>query len=340
VSIYSFGNATFSAKNFNISESNRRFKGIGERTIYVPISKMPEKYNYSQGFKTKVDAPLYNCNASIIKIVKASTPVWFNYPSELTKFSGVRGILSNISLVGSHEKTDGYMHISKILKPSNNFQPRLYYGIQAQDDIMHYIMEYAHNHGFKYSFISSAKIGSTIPDLIISLNGISQQFEIKGTNSISSLITLFDKATRRTKYSPILDDISLIMTSKLFIDNIDSLRRIDKTIGLSGDEGVCKSGRLPVNLTTRDPELLRNTKNIVISHLINNKDNYFTIYDRSNGKPYIYYTGYGKNLLNAPPIPDLEYFSLSTYGGPSNGATRVAIKVKFNVERKITNKSY
>jgi hypothetical protein len=113
-----------------------------------------------------------------------------------------------------------------------------------------------------------------------------------------------------------------------FIGLIDLYHSYDKTIGLAGDEGVMRSGKLPPELTTTNVATLAKLRKVIIDHFADGKDNYFVVHNRSDDEVKMYFTDYGKNLLDLPVLPTFKSFSLSTYGGASSGSTRVGLKIK------------
>ena len=78
--------ATFSAKNFpDDSPGNKALSGIGERTIYAPVSKDITKYNYANGFVTSKSTPLVSSDGYVIDTLSVNKKVYFTYPAKLYK---------------------------------------------------------------------------------------------------------------------------------------------------------------------------------------------------------------------------------------------------------------
>lgn len=339
--------ASFSAKNFPAEYGNDRFPGAGERTTYVPDSESGD-YPYKAGFRTVKAAGLIAMDKQSARTLPVGTKIWFTYPAKLFSAEEVgakgRGIYARVSLVSHESAADGYLQISKVEKPSGNAQGRVAHGAAAQKAVDEYVQMICEQKGYTYEFVSTARPGSTIPDLTVKINGQEQQFEIKGTGSNSAPITLFDKSASRKSYPEFLDQLAEIYIKHL--DGVDSAMRkgnyplnfiglidyyqkeVDSKIGLAGDPGVIKSGKLPTDFRTEDPAILKEMYDFLIDHFAEGGDNYFVVYNRALGEFRLYYTEFGRNMLQASKIPNLKRFELSTYGGASSGSTRVGVKIK------------
>ena len=342
--------AAFSARNFprNVG-NNSNFVGAGERTTYVPISENLSNYKYSQGFQTSKFTLLFGKDGSIVKHLMAGQTVHFVHPAELynAKDLGIvsKYIMAAISLKSANSPPDGYVAISAVIKPPGKNQGRVGAGSRTQDMVANYIKDYCYQNKIEaedqYKVASS---GSTKADLIMTIGGKPVQFEIKGTSNSSAPITFFDKSVRRSSKMPKqIDDIAKIFIDKLrlpikgtgdFISLIDYYKSVDPTIGLAGDEGVIKSGKLPPQLKTTDHNLLSDMRKLILEHFkkdIVGGDDYFVVHDRSSDKFDIYYVGGGKadNVLKMPDLPKFKSFELGTYGGVSSGSTRVGLKITF-----------
>ena len=122
--------------------------------------------------------------------------------------------------------------------------------------------------------------------------------------------------------------------------------------GFIGDPGVTtKGGGIPGNFWTDDFDALEKVRDNILQKLQtpsseNYRDDYFTVVQGEN--IYMYYTGKidnkQNNPLGMPPLPDLDSFYLSTYGGfrakqgdneatnlPGRGKMRVKVVVKFKL---------
>jgi len=310
--------ATFTAKNFPATENNIRFSGAGERTDYVTCHSSPDGY----------DVVGAACLFPDGHELAPGTPVWFT-STELADRENAgadcRGVFGEVSLTGPTGPAAGFIHISKVAKPSGNRQSRVAHGALAQNSVA----EFLHS-SVDYEFVSSAPPGSTAPDLVVSIDGTIQQFEIKGTGSPSAPITLFDKSASRKSYPPLLDRLASIYgtSEDTFVSLMDHYQSLDPSIGFAGDHGVGKSGKLPSEFRIDCPDMLHSMRNVLVDHFRDGGDNYFVVYDRGSRTSDIYFTGHGDNLLGVPDFPMLTQFHLSTYGGPSSGSTRIGLKVK------------
>lgn len=331
--------ATFSAKNFPEDVGNNKsFSGAGERTIYVPISKDISIYRYKEGFKPSKATNLCTKEGYIIKTLSTSDKVYFTYPAKLYKdIGGKRGTYAMVSLKSPSAPSDGYVIISHITKPGGKGQARVGAGAKTQKEVADEVERIANKNKKSYKFVSTARAGSTVPDLIVEYDDNKIQFEIKGTNSSSAPITFFDKSVNRRVNPPeIIDEITKVFITrelrakgvKDFITLIDHLRLEDPTIGLAGDEGAPRSGKLPPMLTTTERSKLTKLREVIKEHFAEGGDNYFVVHNRSQDKFDIYFTGLGKNHLGYSDLPNFSYFSLATYGGASSGSTRVGLKIK------------
>ena len=311
---------TFSPKNFPASVNNLRWSGAGERTDYV--SDQP-----GEGFRVDTDTILYPCLLS----VEQGMPVWFT-STELRDAveadARTNGVFAPVSLTGPGGETAGNIRISHVTKPSGNSQSRVAMGEAAQKSVCDFAESRAFTSNLNIEFKSSAPPGSNSPDLVYTMEDGTIQFEIKGAPSFNSTVTLFDKSVRRG--SPTFLDRFVEPLGFVTLDDcVDHHRNEDTTIGYAGDPGVVKSGKLPAVLDVCDPELLVDFHGVIKNHFAESGDNYFAVYNRTTDGTAAYHTGHGDNALCLPDLPMLTQFKLATYGGPSNGATRIGVKVKF-----------
>lgn len=346
--------ATFSPKNFpsNVGD-NKSFSGAGERTTYAPDSKTG--YKFTEGFPTKNNTPLFTARGRIAKRIPEGTRIHFTYPATLhrSKEFGIakRFTLAPISLTGYDKEPDGYIAISAVIKPAGGAQGRVGSGSKTQDMVAVYVKETAFKAGIEVEEeFKTARPGSTLPDLEMTIAQKTTQFEIKGTNNRTAPITFFDKSVRRTSKTPeIIDEIAKVYIDtlklgthrvstlmekrripKTFVGLIDIHRAFDPKIGLAGDEGTVKSGKLPATFAITDRSILTKLRAVIIDHFKEGGDDYFVVHNRSNDKFEIYFVGGGKagNVLNMKDLPNFQSFTLATYGGASGGATRVGLKIK------------
>jgi hypothetical protein len=344
--------AAFTAKNFPRDVvGNKKFSGAGERTTYVPTSSA-NTFKWKDGFPLSKDAYVYDKNGKQIKRLSKGTIVHFTYPAKLYKSLeiGVRSTstYAEISTKGHNFAPEGFIPISSVIKPAGGAQNRVSAGSATQDLVAQKVEEIAFKLKMNYEFISTARIGSTAPDLIVSIDGEKIQFEIKGTNSATAPVTFFDKSVNRRSPPPaIIEDIAKIYLSNLklvgkpisrlmanmgfkqnFVGIIDFYNQYDKKVGLAGDKNVSKSGFLPTEFTTKERVILTEMKKVIIDHFKKGGDNYFVVHNRSNDGLQMYFTGLGKNVLKLPELPEFKSFALQTYGGASSGSTRVGLKIK------------
>jgi len=331
--------ATLSTKNFPSDVGNNSsFSGAGERTVYVPVSKDISIYRYKEGFHPAKKTQLFTKEGYIMKELSTSSKVYFTYPAILYKdIGGKRGTYAMVSLTSPSSSPEGYVIISHITKPSGKGQARVGAGAKTQKEVADEVEKIANANKKSYKFISTARAGSTVPDLIVEYDDNKIQFEIKGTNSSSAPITFFDKSVnRRTAPPKIVDEIvGVFLTAEMkregvtgLVSLIDYLRLNDTTVGLAGDDGAPRSGKLPAMLTTTESSKLAKVREVIIDHFAEGGDNYFVVHNRSLDKFDIYFTELGKNHLGYPSLPRFSFFSLATYGGASSGSTRVGFKIK------------
>lgn len=346
--------ATFSPKNFPSDiGKNKDFTGAGERTIYVPQSR--SDYKFKEGFPMEKAAPLYSKDGTIVKQLKKGQKVHFTIPATLHRSSefGItkKTTLAPVSLKGFDKKPDGYVAISAVTKPGGGSQGRVGAGSKTQDMVALYVKELAFEKGIDVATeFKTAKPGSTIPDLVMTIKDKTTQFEIKGTSNRTAPITFFDKSVKRGGKPPeIIEEIADVYRTNLKIDGkridaemkklklpstfiglIDYFNYRDSTIGLAGDKGVVKSGKLPAEFAITDKAILSKMRDVIIDHFGEGGDDYFVVHDRSGDKFEIYFVGGGRagNVLKMPKLPAFKSFVLATYGGASGGSTRVGLKIR------------
>lgn len=351
--------ATFSPKNFPSDVGNNKsFSGAGERTIYAPTSK--NMYKYDKGFFTDKATSLYGTNGRVKQQIQKGKTVHFTFPAELMTGqqlnitgASARSTFVGVSLTSWKSKVDGYVVLSHISKPGGGAQNRVAAGSKTQDMCAKYVMDLAYKQKIDVSDeYKTARPGSTVPDLEMTIANTGAQFEIKGANSRTAPITFFDKSASRSKPAPkLLDEIAIEFVKALRIDGttvdkkmeskgypisfigaIDYFKSIDPTVGLAGDKGTPASGKLPAEFTTTDTTILKKLHSKIIEHFAEGGDDYFAIHNRTVDTFEIYYVGQkkarSKNVLNLPALPTFKSFSLATYGGASSGSTRCGLKIK------------
>jgi hypothetical protein len=331
----------------------------GTRTIYPPVDG--EDYAYPEGFPTLKKTDLLDINGeSIGKSLDANTNVHFVAPATLHKPKG--SWIAKVSLKGHDKPFDGYVVISHIKKPGGKSQKRVASGTKTQQECATYIKELCDKKGIEYkSEFTVAPSGSTIPDLVMTIDGKRIQFEIKGTNARKNEITFFDITARRTQNAKSkAGKIELDNTAELYINNVPELKNVfknikgewgklrrkrgneggafhaimeyykslDPTIGYAGDSEVVKSGKLPSVFKAVSGGLLKNIHNSILQHFTKGGDDYFVIHDRSSDTFEVYNVNKENDILKMPTLPQFKEFRLSTYGGPSAAGTRVGYKIK------------
>jgi hypothetical protein len=121
-------------------------------------------------------------------------------------------------------------------------QGRIERGAEAQNNFAAILEAY------EIPVSSIAKKGSKLPDIIFTMDGTSQQAEVKSTSDYTS-ITIFDKTITRGKPNPDVDDIiKELRNVESFEKYIDILRQQNGNgyAGFVGDEGINNvSGKVP-----------------------------------------------------------------------------------------------
>ena len=343
----------FSPKNFPSDVgNNKNFSGAGERTTYAPTNK--RTYKFKSGFQISKPTSLYSKTGRVVKKLKDGDRVYFTIPATLHKsdefnIRGRKTTLAPVSLKGFDKSVDGYVSISAVQKPSGSAQGRVGAGSKTQDMVAQHVMEICRKKGIQFSNdYKTARPGSTIPDLVMTIEDKSVQFEIKGTSNRKSQIAFFDKSVKRTGRKPeLLEEIADVYIETLsvkegkvknlmsqgnfpmtFIGLIDFYKSRDSKIGLAGDEGVIKSGKLPSDFITDDETIMDKMYKVILDHFEEGGDDYFVIHSRSDDSFEVYFLDRGKNVLGVSSLPKFKRFELATYGGASSGSTRVGLKIK------------
>ena len=331
----------------------------GTRTVYAPIDG--QDYAYPEGFPTLKKTDLLDINGeSIGKSIDTNTTVHFVAPATLHKPKG--SWIAKVSLKGHDKPFDGYVVISHVKKPGGKSQKRVAAGTQTQQECAAYVKELCDKKGIEYaSEFTVAPSGSTIPDLVMTIDGKRIQFEIKGTNARKNEITFFDITARRSQNAKSkAGKAELDKTAELYIQSTPELRTVfrnkngewgklrrkrgdeggafhaimeyykslDPTIGYAGDKGVVKSGKLPAIFKATSRDLLRNIHASILQHFTKGGDDYFVIHDRSSDTFEVYNVNTENDILKMPTLPQFKQFRLSTYGGASAAGTRVGYKIK------------
>jgi len=312
----------FTPKNFP-GDINKGYSGAGERTDYINSPHNNEGGGFKLHKAVDVVQPVPG-----YEHLKAGTQVHIIIPGTL--YRGVQigapkrnanGVFTQVG-INSADAADaiGYVPISSITKPAGAKQGRVALGDSAQNQVLQRLyQEYGQDH---VQVLGKAPVGSTKPDLLVSVDGKRHQFEIKGTASWTAPITFFDKSFRRGLRIPLLDDLAAAVTNgeyHSFEKLVDKYRAEDHTIGFAGDEGVLKSGKLPRAFKSTDPAMMDHVRRVIIDHLKKGGDDYFVVYNRAKDDVKIY---------PVDKIPRFKSANLATYGGPSAGATRIGLKIQ------------
>lgn len=221
-------------------------------------------------------------------------------------------------------------------------QGRVIQGHSSQEQTIHFLKRLAK--GKQFELISSSRPGSKLPDIVAKINDVPVQFEVKGRSSgIGGQISIFNLSATRGIRNKLLDTIASIFEDKnvSFEQAIDQHRKKNPLIGYPGDQGALTSGKVPPTWKTSDSSKIDKFKKIIINHLHSKGDNYLIIHDRNQEKHYIFWTGLGQNVLNAPPLPPIRYIVADTGGGAnlkrqqqgvrSGNSLRFAIKINFDL---------
>jgi hypothetical protein len=344
--------ATFTAKNFPKDVlGNEDFSGIGERTVYAPLTKSGI-YKWPKGFPVLKDTILTKINKSSM-LVSQDTLVHFIYPAKLFRGydvnQGGAAIYALVSLKSHLSEPDGYLKISSIIKPPGPVQARLAAGMATQGEVYKRIEEISFNKKKNCELVSMALPSSNDTDLVVTIDDKKYNIEIKGYNYPSNPISFCDNLVGRKSVPDIIEKIADVYIKKgdvetkplknelksfglplNFLGILDYFRMFDETIGLAGDKGVkSKSGSLQHIFTTEKPSIMTEMRTILLAQFVKNKDNFFVTHNRVDNTFQFYHTGYGDNILDLPKIPEIISFTLGTYGGISNNKTRICMKMRF-----------
>lgn len=327
---------SFTPKNFP-KEGNEGFPGVGERTNYAE-----EEQNKTEGFALVKQTILVKPNGDRITLEQGQK-LFITKPGVLKTGSNVpngkKGINYTKVSLRSSEQSDflGYVPLNSLEKPAGKKQNRVGKGADSQTKVADYIKDMVGEENFE--LVSIATKGSTKPDIITKLYGKTIQFEVKGADSKSAPISVFDISIKRGGRDEILDQISREFSSgkfRNFEELMDYYREQDptKSVGFVGDEGVGRSGKLPKEFKITDSTMLGSIRNIILKHFRkgmkgNPGDDYFVIDYRGGGDPEIYDLGSDSDkMLDVPDFPTLKSCTFATAGGASSGSIRVAFKIK------------
>ena len=232
-----------------------------------------------------------------------------------------------------------------------NAKRRVRAGLTSQEAVSAVIKSEMSDAGRKVRVAKRAGYGQQSSDVVMVVDDVAFSVEVKGMSGLTKPVPLFDKSVRRrnvpqeieTMAEAFIETISvgsgrlsrILETegySKTFLGMIDFYRdKVDHSVGLAEDPNSAGSGKLPRDLSSGAPAVTRVARKMVLDNLKSSKDTYFAVHDKTDDTVLIWYTGYGPNVLQAPDFPRIKNVSMDTYGGSSKGATRVAIKIRFDV---------
>lgn len=231
---------------------------------------------------------------------------------------------------------------------ARDVKERVLKGLSSQDAVASYIFAEARDLGFRARIMSKAKFGQKGNDVVISIDGMKYNIEVKGTAGANKPISMFDKSVRRRNVPREIDKITEAFASVIsvggaslnrlmqvnsyqtgFLGVMDFYRdKIDPAIGLAEDANSPPSGKIPRDFISRDTSVCTAARNIILANLKAGEDTYFAVHDKGTDDVRFWYTGYGTNVLQAKRFPSIKEIALDTYGGASLGATRIALKIR------------
>lgn len=315
---------------------------------FSPLAVSPSNSTDGAGFITRDEKPTIRQSGRTAIIPKGTT-VYVTRPGTIYRAQDI-GAPGNIKYVMIGLKSPlvrhaiGFFPLTAIGDPKNS-QTRAVKGDSTQKAIMSKMEEVF---GEKYKYISSADRSSKEPDLVCTIGGRRVQFEIKGRDNSASPITLFNSSLRRGATPRIeMNELAGAFTNDTYYDfeeMINGYRERElhlgfhkkrpalPVVGFPGDPHTPKSGKIPPQFRVSDnPALFGRARNFISNNFKRSGDHYLVIDNRSGQGPVnIYWTGYGKNVLNAPKLPNITSAVLDTYGEPYKGAMRVALKVQLD----------
>lgn len=331
---YQFRNVSCSEKNFKKQDG---FKNSGTRSLLVP--ELESEYKFINGFPIKQDARIYLPDKSSIPITQES--IFFTYYSKLHRAIDLdinvakNTILTEISLKNFNSEPDGYIKISSVIKPTPINLNRVNTGESAQKIVADYIKSLYPEIEYEIN-----KPGSNKPDVTIYYYNKKINIEVKNSaNGLQSLHCIFDKSVNRSNIvNSYIETISKKYCHLMsiehnndywFFDLLEYYRTSDMSIGLPGDVGVKKSGKLPKDLFTDNILMLQEFYNIIINHFRETENDYFAIYNKKHDVINCFFVGDNENILEMPVLNELSYAGISSYGGVSSGSMRIGFKCKF-----------
>lgn len=294
----------------------------------TPLVSQPANQPGGAGFITREDREMIKVNGDVVK-VKAGTKLYITKPGTL--FTGqeiggprAKGVYVLVGLRSPLARyATGYMALSNIANPANA-HARVHHGSEAQERFVEWMEE---KYGERFKLQSVAPRSSQAPDVIATVDGTHLQFEIKGQGETQHF-TFIDRMVRRDQPDPILDSVARALSGDdSFTGLIDRYRKTNPAVGFPGDEGAPPSGKVPPEFRlNQDPQVLDQVRTYLHQTFKQAGDNYLAVVQQP-GPVTLYWTGVGKNVLKAPPLPTVNAVTLATYGGAYKNAMRVALKV-------------
>jgi hypothetical protein len=320
----------FKTRNFP-RKGNEHITGAG----FGGTNHVENELNKTVGFGLIGDSEYYGNDKNLYTIT-SDKRVFITLPGRLYLGRDVSDNILNTSIftkigLNSSKISDanGYMRISRILKPKTESQPRVKLGSSYQSIVAKYLED---DYGVTIDYV--APIGSTSKDIKAHTNNEEFVVEVKGIATPTTRIYLFDKSVSRTNRNIDVDTATKIISDGKFNNfsrYIDTHRIDDETIGWPGDEGVDgTSGKLPeeMAMVSDKSKIVEIVKTILIPHLSTGGDNYIAFYIDKTGDKLLYYID-GNNSLNANKFnwPHIKSLHLVTGGAGSSGNMRVAFKI-------------
>jgi hypothetical protein len=214
-------------------------------------------------------------------------------------------------------------------------------GSDYQEEAAAWIVNKLNGMGNLSSISSIARMSTRSDDLRISTASDGDfTVEIKGISNPRVGFAVVDGRVTRQKVPQRIEDayqrmskvvdvggarLDKIVGDGNFISMIDYFRaNIDPTVGLSGDRGSAKSGKLPNELVTMDSSTTKSFRNEYLKTLISKKISVICLVSKDGMRAY--HTGHGKNIMELQRFPKFSKVRMTTFGNPEGPATRIAVK--------------
>jgi hypothetical protein len=221
-------------------------------------------------------------------------------------------------------------------------QGRVARGVTGQQQVIDYLQ----SQGYTIDQKNIAIAHSQRPDIILHIKEFSEpiQIEVKTRDRPQRHIQTIEMAVLGDKSNPELDKLVQVITNGKFNSfkqaikfyrkkyiNYNETSQKPKTLpGYPGNEGTAKSGTIPSELNSSDPQALSYIRELYVTNLKHFGNNYFALITGENDVK-IYFTGLGKNFLKAPAFPMPKHVKIDSYGS----ADKLLGGYKFRVGPKI-----